>query len=200
MSSTQRPPFCPPPLPGTEENYPAPRRTNVVPLRHLQQDQDRPHTRTTMNQPGAGLSSWVTAPGPHARQTGPCARPIARVTSLPLVQTSRWRPRPPMTNLQVSWLSRHLLQMALKPPSGARLRSCGRPSRLPPRMLPSDWPLWLSRSLLCPAGEAGSWRRIAHSASALLMQSLTIRMSIPRTSMMGMMLKTRPRRSGLKRR
>ena len=36
MSSTQRPPFCPPPLPGTEEDYPAPRRTNVVPLRHVQ--------------------------------------------------------------------------------------------------------------------------------------------------------------------
>jgi S-DNA-T family DNA segregation ATPase FtsK/SpoIIIE len=35
MSSTQRPPFCPPPLPGTDEDYPAPRRTNVVPLRHL---------------------------------------------------------------------------------------------------------------------------------------------------------------------
>src|SRR5688572_23812868 len=36
MSSTQRPPFCPPPLPGTDEVYPARRRTNVVPLRHLQ--------------------------------------------------------------------------------------------------------------------------------------------------------------------
>ena len=35
MSSTQRPPFCPPPLPGTDEDHPAPRRTNVVPLRHL---------------------------------------------------------------------------------------------------------------------------------------------------------------------
>ena len=94
---------------------PAPRRTTLhraepmlCPCGTSKQEQGRPHTRTRMNQPGAGLSFWVTAPGPRARQTGSCARPTAKVTSLPLVQTSRWRPRPPMTNLQVSWLSRHL--------------------------------------------------------------------------------------------
>ncbi|WP_245571830.1 DNA translocase FtsK [Microvirga subterranea] len=41
MSSTQRPPFCPPPLPGTDEDYPAPRRSNVVPLRHLRAEAEK---------------------------------------------------------------------------------------------------------------------------------------------------------------
>ena len=167
MSSSQRPPFCPPPLPGTKEDYPAPRRTNVVPLRHFQAEAE--HASHPDDNEPAWRRAFVLGDGTRTTRTpNRIMRPTDSQGDKPSIGADFTVAAPPADDEPAS--------LVVEPPScadaiDATVRSQIAELRAAFASAAPDVAERLAalavKECALSGGEAGSWRRIAHSASDL---------------------------------